>query len=206
MNCNSPDCIWSVGYMYRLACFLFAIFTLILPVSLQAQEDLNNRFSIAYFGEMISHPGLSVSHERDFYEFAKAKKKEALKNKKRSLYLGTEIGFFHHKRAINAGFTQVRLGFRKQGEQKSHWAIDMGNGYFLGFIPNSFKVENGVVSKSRNVNHYTMHSLNLTYGRQSKIANNTRWFVAPSFYITRPAFPNYTAHLALRIGVQKSFS
>ena len=155
---------------------------------------------------MISHPGVSISYEKDFYVFDFSKIEASPGNLKRSIYGGMELGFFHHRRALNAGFTQLKLGFRKEGKKKGHWALDMGNGYFLGLIPNSFKMENGSVSKSRNVNHYTMHSLNLTYGRRSNMLRDMNWFIAPTFYITRPAFPNYTAHLALRIGVQKDLS
>jgi len=80
----------------------------------------------------------------------------------------------------------------------------MGNGYMLGSIPNTFEVLDGRVSKTRSIHHYTMHSLNLSYGKASRWLPGFDWFVAPSFYIKRPAFPNYTAHFALRLGLKKT--
>ena len=87
--------------------------------------------------------------------------------KSRTLYYGLEIGAFHHKRALNATFAQFNFGFRKQGIKGRTWSFDIGNGYFLGSIPNVYSINDGVVTKTRSINHYSMHSLNFSYGATS---------------------------------------
>lgn len=168
-----------------------------------AQSSGDKRVGVAYFGELIGHPGISLSYESDFLSFGDKITNDLVLPKSKTLFYGAELGTFHHERALNAVFSQIRFGFRKEGRKGGFWSFDLGNGYFMGSIPNTFSLDDGVVSKTRSIHHYTMHSINFSYGRSLKWLDGTKWFIAPTFYITRPAFPNYTAHAALRIGLKK---
>lgn len=184
----------------------FGLLSLMLGHQCLAQTGNSQRIGAAYFGEIATHPGFSLSYEKDFYSFRSPVEDDLLLPKSRTLFYSIELGGYHHKRAMNAAFAQLRVGFRKRGRKGGAWSVDMGNGYFMGSIPNTFSLENGSVEKTSSLHHYTMHSLNVSYGRKFKWLDNTEWFASPSFYITRPAFPNYTAHAALRIGIKKQLA
>jgi hypothetical protein len=173
-------------------------------LSFWGKAQNTSTIGISYYGEMIGHPGLSFSYEKGFYSFQKTKMDKAQMQKKRTLFYGLEIGGFHHNNAMNACFSQILVGFRKAGFKGRTWSASLGNGGFVGSIPNTFTVEDGVVSEVKTRHYYTMHSLNFSYGRQVSWFGGSEWFLSPTFYITQPAFPKYTAHFALRLGLKKS--
>lgn len=180
------------------------LLTLVLAFNGVAQTKMAPRIGVAYFGEVITHPGISLSYEKDFHRFETRSKEGGNAQKSKTLYYGLEVGAYHHNRALNAAFSQISIGFRKEGKKGGTWAFDMGNGYLLGSIPKVYTVVDGRVSKTRSTHHYTLHSLNFSFGRYAHWLSGAQWFVSPSFYITRPAFPKYTAHFAMRLGVKKT--
>ena len=163
----------------------------------QEAKKTSQRASVSYFGEIISHPGLAFNYERDFKLMAKD-------DKLRSFYYGAELGPFYHRRAMTAFFVQPKVGFRKENSKGRYWAAELGSGYFLYNLPNTFTIEAGEVVKTHVWKHQSIHSLSFHYGFNNKWIENSKWFISPQFYITQPAFPSYTAHFALEIGISKT--
>ncbi|MGB0430589.1 MAG: hypothetical protein ACPGLV_08960 [Bacteroidia bacterium] len=182
----------------------FNTLLIFMLLSFWGNAQNSSTIGVSYFGEMIGHPGLSFCYEKDFYSFQKVKMDKAQVQKKRTFFYGLEIGGFHHKNALNTGFSQIMVGFRKTGYKGRIWSASLGNGGFIGSIPNSFKIEDGVVSEVKSRHYYTMHSLNFSYGKKVSWFGGSQWFLSPTFYIKQPAFPKYTAHFALRMGLKKT--
>lgn len=142
----------------------FSIHFLLLfqVVNVNAQQTNNQSphiFSIAYFGEALSHPGINFTYDRSLktWQWKKVKKNGKEKIRNFNLSWSNNFAFYHHRRNHNGNIlaTGVTLSMTK----KKGWYYQLGlfsGGNLRYFNEAVFKVnENNQVEKIKNANNLT---------------------------------------------------
>ena len=106
--------------------------------------------TIAYFGEMITNPGLKIGLEVGWksWESSKTKKDGTAKSYSTNLNPGVGIGFYYHKDYQTGLFLVPELGITRQSQRGGYWGGGFGLGYLFALTPNTYSVEGGEVEKT----------------------------------------------------------
>lgn len=176
----------------------------------QGLKDLT--INVSYFGESITHPGLKVGIEHSLWEnsFQKTTSKGNQFNKKQSLFLSSNVGFYHHRRFHTALFVNGELGYRKVKKRGFKAEMLVGVGIMRTFLSgNTFSVlENGEIELQRGAGQYGfMPSLAVAFGKDLSFTKNRNWafHIKPSIYFQVPYNHTILPHFALETGITYAF-
>ena len=120
-------------------------FSCLFALAASAQVDHRPRHAVhvAYLGEMISHPGLSIGYEKFLNDESRFQ-----------IFMRANVGFYHHYRNNNTYMLTLETGYRRNF--KSGWFLEqsLGLGYFYRQIHSDgqFAVnENGSIVEKKSL-------------------------------------------------------
>lgn len=176
---------------------LLLLLHLFLTCSLIAQQEFRSKsaFHIAYMGEMVTHPGLSIGYEKYLNE-----------SEKFQIFLRPVMGFYHHYRNNTTFHLNLESGFRRTFKSGFFLEQSMGIGYFHRFVDgdgNYYIDENGNVASGGNVGiPFVPFLANVGIGyhiHTSKI--NISPFLRPNTYWKLPLNSTPNMQFALLAGI-----
>lgn len=152
--------------------------------------------SLGYYGEVISHPGISVSLTQTFFEY-----------KEVSLNIREEVVAYTHPRNHNMVGFNIYLPLSFFTNYKVSGEIFIGSGYLMKFT-NSEKVYYGDRTgevKSKDYVLFHRFSLNVGVGFSIKLfefrERSVGLYVRPLAFWEYPVSNNFLIHPVLSIGV-----
>jgi hypothetical protein len=186
----------------------FIVFTLMnfcLPAVGQTKKEPSPAgkyaFTVAYFGEMITHPGATLGIERYL-----------LQDKRYRIFLGANLGMYTHTRNHTAYFINIQSGQRLTTGSGLFFDQSIGIGYLRSYLNGGdiFEVDafRGVYESKNSGRGHVMPSVSLGTGWDFSKKNiaNLAVFVRPQVFWQYP-FNNYSlVHLALQTGLTFHFN
>lgn len=172
---------------------------LLLAMSLKSQWHKADNYSLAYYGEFITHPGIKGSLQYSLLSWSSSK--DPLNQ--RSLYIGPALGFFYHTNYQSSFFLDAELGYQRN--KKNHtWEWGSIIGYQRSFIPNSWRIlPNGNAEQ-----HYPSYGalragFSLKYQRRiyQNDVSSLGLYIKPSYIAALTGYPYYTGYFFLEIGI-----
>jgi hypothetical protein len=177
----------------------YVVIILFLCISTQSNAQINSpiSFSISYFGETITHPGLKFSFNYGLKHWAKDQNME-------SIYLSLSIGTFFHRRYQNSIFFIPEINFGKQYSNGSLVTTGIGFGYLHATVPNTYELNpiSGEVKKVKANHNYLLSSYSFSFGKGVMFnkEHSSNVFIKPSFMYAFPNFPKGIGYLNLELG------
>ena len=194
--------------MNRLKIFLllFSLSLMATQVS-WAQSIKPQSYSVAYWGEMISHPGLKIEVNYILKNWDKRKQDKAGNEiiKDKMIVLSPSLGLYYHKRYQTGITPAISFSYLSVRDSKKTFGAGMGLGYLRTWVPNTYKIsESGDMEKVISSHNYAMNTIFLSWGRNLKqdglIPSNI--YVKPQFMLALPNFPNAVGYFMLEVGVK----
>jgi hypothetical protein len=160
-------------------------------------QDKNLKISGSYFGETITHPGFTISAE-----------KEKIYTEKVGVSTFLELGYYHHPRNHDSWFAGINRGFRQYYHRNFFLEQYLGIGTVADFYNEDvWHIENGnAVKVSRFGNFNVMPSITLGAGYLvDKSPHNYLFWVRPRLFWQFPYNNLALPHLALQVGFSYTF-
>jgi hypothetical protein len=195
----------------RLPYFLY--FLLFGIVSLNAQESNkqpSHTFSFSYFGETITHPGVSFAYNKSLKNWRKVKVKKNGKEKLRAFNLSwsNKMAFYYHGRNHNGNI--LATGAALSMTRKKNWVFQFGlfsGGNLRYFNEDVFELdENKQVEKIKNASNLTF-----IYGIRTSISKGLQFketispysiFLGSNIFWSTPFGTNSIFQNAIELGVK----
>ena len=179
-----------------LICYM-ALWAILSTPSISNGQIRPNVLSIGYFGELVTHPGLSVGLSFSISEWEKKRKADITQ----SLVFRPTASIFHHRRYQTGIILKPELALFRQKSGGSYRAIGSGGGYMRTIIPNSYEVSGTEVAKSTFSGHnYFIGSIFFEFGKSSR-SGPWGYYIKPQLLYAIPNFPNGVGYLAFEIGL-----
>lgn len=190
--------------------FFLAIYLICFSLLTWGQGIKPDAISVAYYGEMVIHPGLKLSADFNIKEWDKTKttKKHSSKTINRSLILSPALGFFYHQNYQTGLFFMLELKYRRQNQRGVFFGFGIGLGYLRTFIPNTYEVDgSGEINQTTAGYNYFASNYFISFGKDLSIRKNIplACFIKPQFMYAIPNFPNGTGYFALELGISYRF-
>jgi hypothetical protein len=154
--------------------------------------------SIAYWGEMISHPGLKAEANYSLKSWEKEKQKK-------NIVLSPSLGVFYHKRYQTGVLPAVGLSYQSVRGAKKTFSGGLDLGYLRTFVPNTYQItEEGLMEGIVAGHNYLATNVYVSLGRniiQDGMKPSTI-YVKPQFMLALPNFPNAVGYFMLEIGLK----
>src|SRR5690554_913957 len=118
-------------FLFMLSC------SFTLAASAQVDHAPRHAVHVAYLGEMLTHPGLSIGYEKYLTDDSKFQ-----------VFMRANVGFYHHYRNNNTYMFTIETGYRRNYRSGLFLEQSLGIGYFNRQIHNdgTFAVdENGSI-------------------------------------------------------------
>ncbi len=181
-------------------------FVLLTTVSGFSQESRFESFSVAYYGEMITHPGMKVGVNYRLKKWTKTKENKGGIQKQitKRYLLSPSIGFYYHKRYQTGVFLIPEIKYQRAHQKGRYIEMGLGAGYLRTFIPNTYTVDdNGEVDNTSAGYNYFATNLFFTFGHQLKVRNTgvTGYYIKPQFMYALPNFSRGVGYFALELGL-----
>src|SRR5690554_679529 len=181
--------------------FVVLLFLLLGSSAAFSQGDPGPRHGVhvAYLGETLTHPGLSIGYEKYLNEDSKFQ-----------VFIRANIGFYHHYRNNNTYMFTLETGFRRNFSSGLFLEQSLGVGYFYRQIhgDGQFTVnENGsIVEKGSLGNSFLpfVANVGLGYHFQTKKAQISP-FLRPNFYWKMPFNETSNMQMTVMAGILYSF-
>lgn len=174
--------------------FLFLLLTSVTACG-QSNDLPKTKFTLSYFGETVSHPGLNVGIEQ--YPF---------QSHKYQLIVASNMGAYVHIRNNTSLFLRVQSGQRVTFGSGVFFDHFMGLGYLHHFTHGGDNYEvlpNGAIVKTSNTGR-SMIMPSVAIGAGYDFSKKTKWqmsyFVRPELFWKAPFNGYYLTHLALNTG------
>lgn len=162
-----------------------------------AQPFTPESFSLSYFGEMGTHPGLRLSATYALADWQKQRNPSI----KKSFLLESSVGFFYHRRYQTALFFLPELELAQMRPNGRTFGFGLGLGYLRTFVPNTFEVEDdGRVNKTPAGHQYLLSSVFIAFERP---LGSVHFFIKPELLYAVPNFPKGVGYFAFEFGVKK---
>lgn len=105
--------------MNKSNCIILFLLLLISPAYAQTKFDNRHGFHMAYLGEMLTHPGVSIGYEKYLGE-----------DEKFQIFLRPVLGFYRHFRNNTTYQLTLESGFRRNFRSGLFLEQSLGIGYF----------------------------------------------------------------------------
>lgn len=190
--------------MRGIALSIIALMTSVCGIS---QDKKLESFTVAYYGEMITHPGMKVGVDYRLKKWTKSKLKKGgnqTEITKRYL-LSPSIGFYYHRRYQTGVFLIPEIKYQKTHAKGRYIEMGLGAGYLRTIIPNTYTVDsNDGVDKTSAGYNYFATNLFFTYGNKLRIGNSgvTGYYIKPQLMYAIPNFPTGVGYFALETGLK----
>ena len=179
------------------------ILTILIGSVLAVQAQVNDRpkqaVHVAYLGEMLTHPGVSVGYEK------------YLNNDSRfQVFLRANVGFYHHYRNNNTSMITLESGFRRNFSSGIFLEQSLGIGYFYRKVngDGQFAVEKDGSIVERNALGRSflpfLANVSIGYHFQTKRAQISP-FIRPNFYWKMPFNETPNMQMAMMAGILYGF-
>jgi hypothetical protein len=180
--------------------FILTIFVgLVFPVQAQVNDRPKQAVHVAYLGEMLTHPGMSVGYE------------SYLSNDSRfQVFLRANVGFYHHYRNNNTYMFTLESGFRRNFASGIFLEQSLGIGYFYRKVhgDGQFAVEEdgSIVEKNALGRSFVpfLANVGIGYHIQTKRAQISP-FIRPNFYWKMPFNETPNMQMAMMAGILYGF-
>ena len=184
---------------------LLLLFTLVLTV--KAQKGRSASLSIAYFGEMLTHPGVKIGLNYNLLGWTKNKRTRRGQERSvdKNLLLQPSLGIFYHERYQAGLMVLPEWSLLRQNERGGHFSVGAGVGYLRTFIPNTYEVSaSGEISKVTAGHDYLLTSYFISFGKDFSVQKDLPfgYFIKPQFLYAAPNFPKGVGYFALELGLQ----
>lgn len=177
-----------------------------LVISAKGQKLAPHSVSVAYWGQMVGHPGIKLQANYHVKEWERVKNKkngtEIIKSK--ALVLSPHLAFFHHKRYQTGITSGLSLAYDVVKSNNKTFSTGLGLGYLRTYVPNTYQIsESGQMEKTLSGHNYLAGSAFVSWGRafQQKGLVPSRAYLKPQLMYSLPNFPNAVAYLLLEVGV-----
>lgn len=175
-------------------------------ISAHSQKFTPNSVSVAYWGEMIGHPGLKLEANYHLQEWESVKNKrngtEIIKSK--ALVLSPYLAFFHHKRYQTGITPGLSFAYDVSKSNNKTFSAGIGLGYLRTYVPNTYQIsEAGEMEKTTAGHNYFTGSAFVSWGRAFEQNGfiPSRAYIKPQLMYAMPNFPNAVAYLLFEVGV-----
>lgn len=184
---------------------LFACLLLLLT-PLCAQQ---HRVMLSYFGEGLTHPGISVGHNLIMQEWVKERttKKGKTKQKTYSLAINNRFAFYNHNKNHTGLLLATGFSFSRVKNRGPFISI----GPFVGAMQRILNEDTYTVDKQGNVHRLPLASnfngivgLSTRLGKDfSKIGSNNQigWFLGSNLFVAFPFGTTFIIQNAIELGV-----
>jgi len=175
------------------------LFLLLLALGAKSQWLNADGYSLAYYGEFVSHPGLKGSLHYSLKEWNSSKDSQ----RQRNISLSPSLGFFYHANYQSSFFVDAELAYQRS-KKRHAWEWGLIGGYQRSFIPNSWRIlHNGIVEQ-----HYPSYGAlrsGLFVKYQRRIYQNeehqVNLYIKPSTLAAWTGYPSNTGYFFLEIGL-----
>lgn len=186
---------------------LSIIIFILISTFCHAQTKKLESFSVSYYGEMITHPGLKINVDYPLKEWGKTKvpNKGASFPVTKGFFISPSIGLFYHRRYQTGLFFFPEIKYKRQNPKGRFFELGIGAGYLRTFIPNTFEVNgNSEVNSTHAGSNYFATNYFFAFGRDLRIKENLPigYFIKPQLVYVIPNFPNGTTYFILEIGIK----
>jgi hypothetical protein len=165
------------------------------------QNTSPDYWSVGYFGEMVSHPGLKVAAHFNLKSTEKIKKQKKIV---KTLEWSPAIYGFHHRRYQTGIILMPEITAKRINQKGNFWMVSIGAGYLRTFVPNTFSLqENGNVEKVIAGQNQLALSLSAGFGHrfQRPGLQQLSWHFQPQFIYALPGFPKGIGYFAINAGI-----
>lgn len=183
---------------------LLLLFTLVLTV--KAQKGRSPSLSIAYFGEMLTHPGVKFGLNYNLLGWTKNKRTRERQERSvdKNLLFQPSLGIFYHERYQAGLMVLPEWSLLRQNERGGHFSVGAGVGYLRTFIPNTYEATaSGEVNKVVAGHDYLLTSCFVAFGKDFSVQKDLLfgYFIKPQFLYATPNFPKGVGYFALELGL-----
>jgi hypothetical protein len=184
----------------KKTCFILTIFSWsVFAVQAQVDDRPGQAVHVAYLGEMLTHPGVSVGYER------------YLGNDSRfQVFLRANLGFYHHYRNNNTFMLSLESGFRRNFRSGIFLEQSLGVGYFYrqthGDGQFAVNEDGSIVEKNSLGSCFLpfLANVGIGYHFQTKRAQISP-FIRPNFYWKMPFNETPNMQMAVMAGILYGF-
>ncbi len=176
------------------------VFAVLFLQNLAFGQPSKPSFSIAFFGEGITHPGLKVGLAYDLTGWSNPRKEVA-----KTISLGSSVGFYFHRRYQTGVFVLPELAYNRQNVKGRSFSFGFGLGYLRTFIPNTYEVDvSGEIAKITPGHNYFLSNLFVAFGKKVRSGKGhlKSYYVKPQLLYAIPNFPNGVGYFALEVGLK----
>ena|GEM_PF-2555405 len=163
--------------------------------TLDENKSGKNEISIAYFGETVTHPGLTLGIERNLWE-----------KKKLKLISSANIGWYTHPRHHCAAFLNIEGGFRSTTSFGLYSDFFLGIGYHHSWVNGDVYVSDGgddvkIIRDAGRPHLMTNVSFGLGWDFSKKTSSHTKLFIRIKPMFIYPVNNNMLIQAAAMVGV-----
>jgi hypothetical protein len=177
--------------IFLLSCFWLLVLTA------QGQSEFANKhaFHVAYLGEMLTHPGISVGYEKYLTE-----------DEKFHIFVRPTAAFYHHYRNNTTFMLTLESGFRRNFRSGFFLEQSLGVGYFQRLVHGDgqfYVAENGTIMEKGALGVSflpLLANVGIGYHFQSRKVQISP-FVRPNFYWKMPFNETPNMQLAIMAGI-----
>ena len=184
----------------KKTCFILTIFIWsFFAVQAQVNDRPRQAVHVAYLGEMLTHPGVSMGYER------------YLSNDSRfQVFLRANLGYYHHYRNNNTFMLTLESGLRRNFASGVFLEQSLGIGYFYRKVhgDGQFAVEEdgSIVEKNALGRSFVpfLANVGIGYHIQTRKAQISP-FLRPNFYWKMPFNETPNMQMGLMAGILYGF-
>lgn len=175
-----------------------------------SQNDFfqNWKFNVSYFGNNGWNPGLKLGADKVIKEKSLVRESRSKKYYSfREHVVGFNMGTFYDNPTYTSFFMFGDYNHRRIANKGRYLNVGFGLGGFRNFLPETYQVNNGTVSKVRNAGRsYIAPSINTGVGRLWKRSGTRSWFLKAHCFLqlNYNLFPNplFFVEYGYRFGIQ----
>lgn len=191
------------------------IFLLIVPACLQVQSQIDNssflsrtEFKVGYYGNLLWENGLNIGAEYLWKEKIKVKKRRQKTITHQLLFNGS-LGFSTNfsNQTENGLSTYYGIIWRRTNPKRWQLNVELNPlGYYRSFLPETFEVKNGEVSKVRFPGRsYYGPSFAIGLGRVRKEKRLSGWYLNFNCTLRTPYNAGTLPTFSLQYGYRFNF-
>ena len=170
-----------------------------LAASAQVEHRPRHAVHVAYLGEMLTHPGLSIGYEKYLNDESRFQ-----------VFMRANVGLYHHFRNNNTYMFTVETGYRRNFRSGLFLEQSLGIGYFYRQIHSDGKFavheDGSIVEKSSMGTSFLpfLANVGVGYHFQTKKAQISP-FLRPNFYWKMPFNETPNMQMSLMAGILYGF-
>lgn len=170
-------------------------------LGLKAQlKPRTKAYSLSYYGEFVSHPGLKVGYHYDIHNWSSTIN-DLLD---RSLSLAPVISFSHHRNYQDNFNFDLEISYLRKSK-KNIWEWGLLSGYQRSYVPNSWRISSSGIAEPYSTFYSALRNgLFFCFHRQlyNKGDQSVFLFIKPSIMAAWTGYPTYTGYFFLELGLK----